>query len=89
MKLQLSKMVMATSLIIFDRFEGKHKENKNYTKNTNSRLQISFSIGKKVQYKFANRLLQKRGLDDEISVFNRTIESLEKKVILRSTLCIL
>lgn len=50
------------------RYEGKHKEMKNYAKNITSRRNLPFSIGKKIQYNFAYRLLQKHGLEDVITV---------------------
>lgn len=48
------------------RYEAKHKVVKNYTKNTSSRLHLSYSIGRKLQYNFACRLLSKIGLEDKI-----------------------
>lgn len=36
------------------RFEAKHKFIKNYTKNTVSRVNVSYSLGRKQQYVFAN-----------------------------------
>lgn len=63
-----------------NRFEGKHKEMKNYAKNTNSRLNLPFSIGKKTQYSFALRLLEGDGLEDRITVHKYTVDSLEEKV---------
>lgn len=39
------------------RFEAKHRMVKKYTKNTESRKNISYSIGRKLQYDYANMLL--------------------------------
>lgn len=50
------------------RYEAKHKVVKNYTKNTSSRLNLSHSLGKKLQYNFACRLLSKTGLVDNIHI---------------------
>lgn len=54
---------------------------KNYAKNTNSRLNLSYSIGKKTQYKFALRLLQREGLEDRISISDSTMGSIKNKVV--------
>lgn len=50
------------------RYEAKHKVVKNYTKNTSNRLDLSHSIGRKLQYNFACRLLSKIGLVDKIDI---------------------
>lgn len=50
----------------FYRFEGKHRELKAYSSNSNNRVNISLSLAKKVQYNFANRISELRGLEDEI-----------------------
>lgn len=50
------------------RYEAKHKVIKNYTKNTSSRINISYSLGKKLQYNFAYRLIQKTGLEDNVEL---------------------
>lgn len=39
---------------------------KAYAKNSNNRKNISWSIGRKIQYNFANRLMNGEGLNDEI-----------------------
>ncbi len=53
---------------------------KNYTKNTSSRKDICYSIGKKEQYYFAQRLLASRGLEDTIEVKIRETASMISKV---------
>lgn len=48
------------------RFEGKHREIKAYSNNTCNRINISYSLSKKIQYNFAHRVLTSRGLNDVI-----------------------
>lgn len=48
------------------RFEAKHRELKLYTNNTNSRKNISYSVGIKCSLKFCNTLLNNFGLNDEL-----------------------
>lgn len=50
------------------RFEAKHKFIKNYTKNTVSRVNVSYSLGRKQQYVFANYLLTNNGLKDRVTM---------------------
>lgn len=64
------------------RYEGKHKEMKMYGRNITSRRNLPFSIGKKIRYNFAYRLLQRRGLEDIISVPKYTIGSIQDQVCL-------
>lgn len=54
---------------------------KTYAKNTNSRVNISYSLAKKIQYKTALRLLSKNGLNDDLKVFNVKIGSIQNKVL--------
>lgn len=49
------------------RFKAKHREVKKYTKNTESRKNISFSIGRKLQYNFANILIKGDSLNDKLN----------------------
>ncbi|KAJ6631752.1 hypothetical protein Bhyg_15731, partial [Pseudolycoriella hygida] len=60
-------------------FEGKHKEIKAYAKNTNSRVNLSHSLAKKLQYNFALRLLQKECLKDRITIHQKNIGSIQNK----------
>lgn len=53
---------------------------KTYTKNTNSRVNISYSLAKKVQYKTALRLLTKRGFEDDVKATKVTEGSIQEKV---------
>lgn len=48
------------------RFEAKHRMVKKYTKNIESRKNISFSIGRKLQYNHANMLLNGGSLKDKL-----------------------
>ncbi|KAG4079223.1 hypothetical protein HA402_012659 [Bradysia odoriphaga] len=50
------------------RFEGNHRKMKSYAKNTNSRINFSISLAKKLQFNFAARLMAKKGLDDRIEM---------------------
>lgn len=49
------------------RLEGKHKTMKSYTKNTNNRINMSYSLARKVQYNTALRLLKAEGFQDQIT----------------------
>lgn len=51
------------------RFEANHKFIKNYTKNTMSRKNISYSIGRKLQYNFAYFLKKSIALKDSFEAF--------------------
>lgn len=51
------------------RFEAKHKHIKNYTKNTVSRRNLSYSIGRKLQYGFAYFLKISNALQDKFETF--------------------
>lgn len=62
------------------RCEGRHKPIKSYTKNTSNRIDICYSIGKKEQYHFAQRLLFSRGLEDSIIAKISDIASIKSKV---------
>lgn len=66
----------------FIRPEAKHQEMKTYAKNTHSRVNISYSLAKKIQYKTALRLLSKNGLNDDLKVFNVKIGYIQNKVLL-------
>lgn len=60
------------------RYEAKHKTLKSYTKNTTSRLNLSLSLGRKLRYSFAFRILNNIGLNDSIVnilTFNDQIRS--------------
>lgn len=59
------------------RFEAKHRFVKNYTKNTISRKNVSFSLAQKVQYNFASYLLSNTGLTDRISIESSKFIQLE------------
>lgn len=48
------------------RFEAKHRFVKNYMKNTVSRIDVSYSLGRKLQYNFASFLLNNTGLKDSV-----------------------
>lgn len=48
------------------RYEAKHKTLKNYTKNTTSRVNLSLSLAKKLQYNFACRIFSNIGLNDNV-----------------------
>lgn len=48
------------------RLEGKHRAMKNYTKNSNNRMNLSYSLARKVQYNTALRLLKAEGFQDQI-----------------------
>lgn len=50
------------------RYEAKHKIMKNYSKNTSCRINLSWSLARKLQYSFANRLLNNIGLSDNIYI---------------------
>lgn len=50
------------------RFEANHKFIKNYTKNTVSRKNLSYSIGRKLQYNFAYFLKSSIALKDNLEV---------------------
>lgn len=53
------------------RYEAKHRIVKSYTKNTTSRKNVSFSIGRKLQYHFANIFLNgSGGLTDRLEYNN-------------------
>lgn len=56
---------------------------KNYTKSTSNRINICYSIGKKNQYLFAQRLLESRGLEDIISAKLRDTGNIESNVYFR------
>lgn len=64
------------------RCEGKHKPMKNYTKSTSNRINICYSIGKKNQYSFAQRLIESKGFEDDISAKIRDTGPIDSKVIL-------
>lgn len=63
------------------RLEGKHKTMKNYSKNTNNRIDISYSIARKVQYSTALRFLKAKGLQDRITTLRVTTIWLKNQVI--------
>lgn len=67
------------------RFEAKHKCVKNYTKNTASRNDISYSIGRKMQYNFASYLLNNKGLKDSVSMASSKYIQLENSEIYEKT----
>lgn len=69
-----------TNLHFVTRFEGKHKPIKSYAKNTNSRLDLPYSIAKKTQFNFAFRLLQGEGIEDRIEVSRCVDGPIEEKV---------
>lgn len=48
------------------RLEGKHRIMKSYTKNTNNRRNMSYSLARKVQYNTALRLWKAEGFQDQI-----------------------
>lgn len=50
------------------RYEANHRSIKNYTKNTNSRKSLSYSIARKLQYHFAILLKTSRGLKDKLII---------------------
>lgn len=60
------------------RFEAKHRFVKNYTKNTISRVDISHSLGRKIQYNFASYLMRNTGLKDRVSMTSSKFINLEK-----------
>lgn len=69
------------------RCEGRHKPIKSYTKNTSNRIDICYSIGRKEQYNFAHRLLQSRGLEDDITAKAYEIASIKSKVLIFVFIC--
>lgn len=73
------RSVILFFLAIF-RCEGRHKPIKSYTKNTSNRIDICYSIGKKEQYHFAQRLLFSRGLEDSMIAKISDIASIKSKV---------
>lgn len=57
---------------------------KAYAKNSNNRKNISWSIGKKIQYNFANRVMNGEGLNDEIlAVYNKGSLTTKVRLIFR------
>lgn len=58
------------------RFEAKHRNIIEYTKNTNSRLNIAKSVGIKLALNFSNRLINERGFTFEIQKFKTTSEDI-------------
>lgn len=64
------------------RYEAKHKMVKNYTKNTTSRVNLSHSLGRKIQYNFACRLLSNIGLNDNILMGSSTYINLQHSDVL-------
>lgn len=58
------------------RFEANHRLIKNYTKNTVSRKNLSYSIGRKLQYNFAYFLKSSIALNDSFEVSKRNLTTL-------------
>lgn len=61
------------------RFEAKHRMVKQYTKNVESRKNPSFSIGRKLQYEFANMLICGENLQDKLEFQEKSILVLSKQ----------
>lgn len=64
------------------RYEGKHKIFKNFANNNiRSRVNIIYSLSQRYQLQFANRLINKRGFEDNIE-FGKiiTVNDNEKKL---------
>lgn len=63
---RLTKLFGPLRFISSLRYEAKHRLLKKYSKNTESRRNLSYSIGRKVQYSFANDINAQDGLKDKL-----------------------
>lgn len=66
------------------RFEANHKFLKNYTKNTASRKDLSYSIGRKLQYNFAYFLKIANAFQDKFETFKPKLTRLMDEHYFRS-----
>lgn len=72
---QIKELILTIHLSY--RYEGNHKKMKTYAKNTNSRINLSYSLAKKLQYNFAARLMSSNGLNDRIEMSKHRYVSLD------------